>query len=922
MAYPTKLVSVTKTGSWGNQQSGLDGTSSQSGSVNQVKDMAAIGQSSDGRFIVFASSATNFDVSDSDLLRDIYLKDMSTGDLKLVSTGQAFSDTRFPDVSDDGRYVVFEANDQIFRRDMQTGAIDQVSKNLAGVNINGFDSQMSSDGRYIVFNSSAGDAGGKQQVFVRDMLVGTTRLVSVDSDGTTSGNNDSENAYISNDGKLVVFQSKASNFAADDAQADSEIFLKNLATGELTRVSEKADHSGGVTTTSVFTTGDAMISGNGRYVVFESSNNDFDTLKTPSIVSAIYRKDLLTGEIKIVSTGKTGDNSGWASNPSITADGRFVLFKTSLGQSGDTALIPESLKSKATLSPDFLSFYYIKDMASGEVYNIDLPRGSFQLKAGPVTSPKTFLGPYLSYNATISADGKYVTLASTQALDKAAIPNYVISYSSPQDDLAGNTDGQFDVFRLDVSKITSKPATAVTQTGSDTADTLIGGLGADKLIGLGGNDNYIVGLIQSGLGLKIAVKMQHIVMEAKGKGLDTIQLVGTISNLLKAAALTIPNFVENLDLSKLGDALINVLGNAEANIITGNAGANVLSGLAGNDTLLGGDGNDTLIGGLGLDTLEGGKGDDSYLLNIQLNLTKDGIFFEDSFIENADSGSDTLSLIGTLTPTAAINIDLSDSIFANFENIDLSGTGTSKNLNLVGNAENNVLVGNKANNTLTGAAGDDTLNGNAGADTMIGGADNDVYYVDNVGDIVTENDSEGSDTVYSLLATYTLGNNVENLVLAGKGALKGNGNELDNQITGNDKANELNGGTGNDTISGGLGNDKLSGGGGNNIFIFDTALKANTDTITDFVAGVDMIHLDNAVFSKLSAGAVNAGNFVSAATKALAKAVDADDYLIYDASARQLLYDADGNGSGVALPILTLSVVGLPALQSTDILIV
>lgn len=925
MAYPTKLVSVTKTGLLGNNQSGLDGTSSQSGSANQTEDMAAIGQSSDGRFVVFASLATSFDASDTDLLRDIYLKDMATGDLKLVSTGQSFSDTRFPDVSDDGRYVVFEANDRIYRRDMQTGAIDQVSTNEAGTGINGFDPQMSSDGRYVVFNSATGDAGNKQQIYVRDMQTSTTRLISVDTDGTTAGNNDSENAFISNDGKLVVFQSKSTNFAADDEHADSEVFLKNLATGELSRVSEKADHSGGVSTISVFGTGNAMISGNGRYVVFQSGNNDFDTLTSPAINSAIYRKDLITGEIEAVSVGKDGQNTSTASNPSITADGRFVLFKTTNGAAQDNALIPGTLESKATLSPDYLSFYYIKDMANGEVYNLDLPRGSIQLKVvlpmASMTGPKTYLAPYLSYNATISTDGKYVTLSSTQALNKGTIPNYVISNTSPQDDLAGNTDGQFDVFRIDVSKITSKPAAAITRTGGDAVnDTLIGGLGADKLVGLGGNDNYIVELLQSGLGLKAGVKMKHLVIEAKSKGIDTIELSGATPNLLKAAALTIPNFVENFDLSKLGDALLNVLGNAEANTITGNTGANVLNGSVGNDTLIGGDGDDTLIGGTGIDSLSGGNGNDTYVLALQLNPAKDGIVFEDSFTEGADAGSDTLSFVGAAAPVSPIDIDLNGAFFANIENIDLSGTGSSKNFNLIGNGENNRLVGNRANNALTGGDGTDSLNGNAGADTMAGGTGDDVYYVDNVGDKVIEAENEGTDTVYSSLANYALAYNVENLAIIGTVAGKGYGNQLGNQISGNDKANELNGGDGDDTLNGGLGNDKLTGGTGSDIFVFDSALKANKDVITDFVVGEDKIYLDNAIFSKLTAGVLDTGNFVYAANKASAKAGDADDYIIYDASSGQLLYDADGSGLGVAQAIATLT--GLPTLQGSDLLII
>ncbi len=78
--------------------------------------------------------------------------------------------------------------------------------------------------------------------------------------------------------------------------------------------------------------------------------------------------------------------------------------------------------------------------------------------------------------------------------------------------------------------------------------------------------------------------------------------------------------------------------------------------------------------------------------------------------------------------------------------------------------------------------------------------------VDNMGDVITENASEGNDTVRSSV-TLTLANNVENLVLTGTTAINGTGNTLNNTITGNSAANTLSGGTGADTMIGGAGNE-------------------------------------------------------------------------------------------------------------------
>ena len=80
-------------------------------------------------------------------------------------------------------------------------------------------------------------------------------------------------------------------------------------------------------------------------------------------------------------------------------------------------------------------------------------------------------------------------------------------------------------------------------------------------------------------------------------------------------------------------------------------------------------------------------------------------------------------------------------------------TGTTA-INATGNALNNVLIGNSAVNTLTGGAGDDTLDGGAGNDALKGGTGNDLYIVDSVSDVITENASEGTDSVQSSVS-YT-----------------------------------------------------------------------------------------------------------------------------------------------------------------------
>ncbi|AXK73264.1 hypothetical protein DWG18_13895 [Lysobacter sp. TY2-98] len=290
-------------------------------------------------------------------------------------------------------------------------------------------------------------------------------------------------------------------------------------------------------------------------------------------------------------------------------------------------------------------------------------------------------------------------------------------------------------------------------TGNDADNTLDGGAGNDTLIGGLGNDTYIVDSASDGI------------TEQAGQGTDTVK--STVTYTLANTAN-----VENLTLT--GSNAINATGNLLDNVLTGNSGVNTLSGGAGNDTL---------DGGAGTDTLVGGQGDDTYIVDSTT----------DVITEQTGEGTDTVK--------STVTFDLTN--IANVENVTLTGSGV---INATGNALANVLTGNSAANSLSGGAGDDTLDGGAGNDTLVGGLGNDTYIVDSTGDVVTEQASQGTDTVKSSV-TYTLAANVENLVLTGTAAINGTGNTLANVLTGNDADNTLDGGAGNDTLIGGLGND-------------------------------------------------------------------------------------------------------------------
>ncbi|MEI7839778.1 MAG: tandem-95 repeat protein [Methylococcaceae bacterium] len=219
------------------------------------------------------------------------------------------------------------------------------------------------------------------------------------------------------------------------------------------------------------------------------------------------------------------------------------------------------------------------------------------------------------------------------------------------------------------------------------------------------------------------------------------------------------------------------------------------------------------------------------------------------------------------------------------------------------------LTGSNFDDTLTGSAKaniKNVIDGGTGADTMAGGTGDDTYYVDNVGDVVTEVTKQGVDTVISTV-DYSLASlpYVENLTLSGT-VLNATGNSYANKIIGNASDNVIVGGAGNDSLNGGLGNDSLTGGLGNDHFQLTTAIgSTNIDTITDFAKG-DKIDLSKSIFTSLSGSRLATSNF------------GVDKYISYDKTTGVLSYDADATGSGLPVQIAVIGTTTHPTLSATD----
>jgi hypothetical protein len=311
--------------------------------------------SADGRYVAFSSEASNLVSGDTNDYKDVFVHDRLTGITTRVSVdsngveGNEMSVAH--SISADGRFVVFESDatnlvvgdtngcTDIFVHDRVTGATTLVSVDSSGVQGIGpsWHASISADGRYVAFHSEAGnlvsgDTNGYADVFVRDLVAGTTTRVSVNSSGGQASPN-SLAPSISADGRYVAFESDAGNLVIGDANVHRDIFVHDRATGATTLVS--VDSSG---VQGDLGSSGALISADGRYVIFHS--------RATTLVSEggngsnhVFRHDRLTGittRVSVDSTGVQGDGDSGAR--AISADGRYVSFSSLAGNlvSGDT----------------------------------------------------------------------------------------------------------------------------------------------------------------------------------------------------------------------------------------------------------------------------------------------------------------------------------------------------------------------------------------------------------------------------------------------------------------------------------------------------------------------------------------------------------------------------------------------------------
>ncbi|MEG5034449.1 calcium-binding protein [Microcoleus sp. AT3-D2] len=302
--------------------------------------------SADGRFVAFASFS-NLVPGDTNNQPDIFVRDLLSNTTTRVSVdsagNQGNSLSNNSAISADGRFVAFQSyasnlvpgdtNNQfdIFVRDLSTNTTTRASVDSAGNqgNSDSLTPSISADGRFVAFISFAsnrlGETNNRNDIFVRDLSTNTTTRVSVDSAGNP-GNSDSFSPSISADGRFVAFQSQASNLVPGDTNNffnQLKIFVRDLSTNTTTRVSVNSAGIQGDENSF-----NPSISADGRFVAFQSQASNLvpgDTNNKQDFFVRDLSNNTIT-RVSVDSAGDRGQNDDALFGPSISADGRFLVF--------------------------------------------------------------------------------------------------------------------------------------------------------------------------------------------------------------------------------------------------------------------------------------------------------------------------------------------------------------------------------------------------------------------------------------------------------------------------------------------------------------------------------------------------------------------------------------------------------------------
>jgi Tol biopolymer transport system component len=310
--------------------------------------------SADGTRVAFDTGSYNLLPEDPSGDLDIYVKDLVTDALLLASTAadgtKANGSSARASISDDGTKVAFQSTAtnldpadrdttyDVYVKDLVTGSVDLVSVTAGGAKGNSysFTPAISPDGTRVAFSSQAtnlnpDDPDSVTDLYVKDLVTGELFLASA-SDQGKSGDGASFGASLSRDGQVVAFTSQAANLDPGDSQPWEDVYVKDLASGDLTLASTAENGTKGNGLSFL-----GSISADGRLVVFSSGSTNLSSADSDGLAD-VFLKDLATGAVSLLSVRADGvKGDGYSGGGSSSADAARVAFASSA-----TNLYPEA----------------------------------------------------------------------------------------------------------------------------------------------------------------------------------------------------------------------------------------------------------------------------------------------------------------------------------------------------------------------------------------------------------------------------------------------------------------------------------------------------------------------------------------------------------------------------------------------------
>lgn len=309
--------------------------------------------SANGRFIAFASQASNLVPGDTNDDLDVFVRDVREGTTERVSLRSSGAqttglyETRYIALSPGGRFVAFTTDarlvrgdrngiDDVYIHDRTTGRTERASvtsreRGRTGCEWCSTGLGVSAGGRYVAFNTDkrlTPNASGFQ-LFVRDRTAGTTRLVSVNNNGRIDNGIAARGANITPDGRYVTWHSDANNLVPRDTNGTEDVFVRDLLERRTERVSVNSLEQQG---NDYSAANEVQISANGRFVLFGSAATNLVPNDT-NTDSDLFVRDRLVGTTERVTVNSAGEEANeptWLDSPfSISAGGRYVAFATS-----------------------------------------------------------------------------------------------------------------------------------------------------------------------------------------------------------------------------------------------------------------------------------------------------------------------------------------------------------------------------------------------------------------------------------------------------------------------------------------------------------------------------------------------------------------------------------------------------------------